>query len=61
MSVAESAPMGLGAGGTMTQKVYPDPYGADTWDTERAARIWIHLVPASLWPDLTGEPAPSTA
>ncbi len=52
--------MGLGAGGRMTQKVYPDPHGAATWDTERAARIWVHLVPAGLWPLLTGEPAPPT-
>ena len=52
--------MGLGAGGRMTQKVYPDPHGPDTWDPERAARIWIHLVPAGLWPALTGEPCPPT-
>ena len=52
--------MGLGAGGRMTQKVYPDPHGAGTWVTERAARIWVHLVPAGLWPSLTGEPCPPT-
>lgn len=50
--------MGLGAGGRMTQKVYPDPHGVDTWDADRAARIWVHLVPAGLWPALTGEPCP---
>ena len=60
MSVAESAPMGLAAGGTMTQNVYPDPHGAGAWDAERSARIWVHLVPAVLWHALTGEPAPST-
>ena len=52
--------MGLGAGGRMTQKIYPDPHGAGTWEGERAARIWIHLVPAGLWPLLTGEPCPPT-
>ena len=52
--------MGLGAGGRMTQKLYPDPHGADTWDATRAARIWIHLVPAPFWTALTGEPRPKT-
>jgi len=59
--MAEPMPaMGLGAGGRMTQKVYPDPHGAGTWDAERGARIWVHLVPAGLWPALTGEPCPPT-
>lgn len=59
-SAAPMADMGLGAGGRMTQKVYPDPHGADTWSTKRAARIWIHLVPAPMWPALTGESRPPT-
>ena len=58
---ASAAPaMGLAAGGRMTQKLYPDPHGADTWDGTRAARIWIHLVPAPFWTALTGEPRPTT-
>ena len=62
MMVAEMAmpAMGLGAGGRMTQKVYPDEHGAKTWDAKRAARIWVHLVPAHLWAALTGEPTPPT-
>lgn len=60
MELASAPAMGLGAGGRMTQKIYPDPHGADTWDAERAARIWVHLVPAGLWPALTGEPCPPT-
>lgn len=59
-AAAAPAGMGLGAGGRMTQKVYPDPHGVATWDAERAARIWIHLVPAPLWHALTGEPRPAT-
>ena len=31
--VCEAAtPLGLGAGGRMVQKIYPDSYGLDTWD-----------------------------
>ncbi len=52
--------MGLAAGGRMTQKLYSDPHGAATWDVTRAARIWIHLVPAPFWTALTGEPRPKT-
>lgn len=58
--LASMPAMGLGAGGRMTQKIYPDPHGAGTWEGDRAARIWIHLVPAGLWPALTGEPCPPT-
>ena len=30
--------MGLGAGGRMVQKLYPDPFGVDTWDTDSFGR-----------------------
>ncbi len=60
MMPAAAPAMGLAAGGRMTQKLYPDPHGAATWDVTRAARIWIHLVPAPFWTALTGEPRPKT-
>lgn len=52
------AEMGLGAGGTMRQKIYPDPYGIDTWETEPAAALRVRLVHARDWEALTGELAP---
>jgi hypothetical protein len=52
--------MGLGAGGTMTQKIYPDPHGVDTWDTHETARIFVHIVNSELWREITGESAPAT-
>jgi len=54
------AEMGLGAGGTMRQKIYPDPYGIDTWEAEPTAALRVRLVHARDWEALTGEPAPPT-
>ena len=52
--------LGLGAGGRIRQKLYPDPYGLDVWDQENQGRIVIHLVTAQDYHALTGrEPPPS--
>lgn len=53
-----SAEMGLGAGGTMEQKVYPDPYGLDVWDRTTAARVFVHIVNSEMWRAITGEAPP---
>lgn len=55
-----SASMGLAAGGRMKQKVYPDPYGVDAWDTDATSRVFVHLVNSELWREITGEPPPAT-
>lgn len=52
--------MGLGAGGRMDQKIYPDPYGLETWDLGGGARVFVHLVNSELWRDITGEAPPPT-
>jgi len=39
--------MGLGAGGSMKQKIYPDPYGIETWDQDNYGRIFIHIINSS--------------
>jgi hypothetical protein len=54
----EPVAMGLGAGGRMVQKIYPDPYGIDTWDAGSAVCVQIHLVDARDWFAITGEEAP---
>jgi hypothetical protein len=52
--------MGLGAGGTMRQKIYPDPHGIDTWDPERPAQVTVHIVNSAQFRELTGvAPPPS--
>jgi hypothetical protein len=65
--VTEAAPpkrtaevMGLSAGGRIRQKIYPDPYGIDTWDQENTGSVFVHLVNEEQHRDLTGvEPPPS--
>ncbi len=57
---AVEAAMGLGAGGQMTQKIYPDPYGLKTWQELPAASLWVHLVSADAFRAMTGEEPPPT-
>lgn len=57
---SRAASMGLAAGGKMKQKVYPDPYGADTWDLTRSGRCFVHLCNSELYTEITGLPAPSS-
>lgn len=59
-SAAGPAEMGLGAGGAMRQKIYPDPYGPETWNTEPSLALRVRLVRARDWEALTGEPPPPT-
>ena len=55
----QSAPaMGLGAGGQITQKVYPDPYGLQTWDQARAGRVSVYILNSRQYQAVTGEPLP---
>ena len=50
--------MGLGAGGRMRQKIYPDPYGIDNWLQERAGRVFVHIANAELFTQITGKAPP---
>jgi hypothetical protein len=52
--------MGLGAGGAMTQKIYADPYGLDTWDLEGGRRVVVQIVDSLRFESLTGVPPPPT-
>ncbi|HSF32272.1 MAG TPA: hypothetical protein VLK82_17595 [Candidatus Tectomicrobia bacterium] len=52
--------MGLGAGGLMRQKVYPDPYGVGTWDPEDYGRIFVHILNSAQFREVTGVEAPPT-
>jgi len=55
-----SARLGLAAGGTIAQKIYPDPYGVETWDPGTAASVSIALLNSEQFQALTGrEPPPS--
>jgi hypothetical protein len=52
--------MGLGAGGEMKQKIYPDPYGIDVWDQDNFGRVAIHIVNSTHFIELTGSQPPPT-
>jgi hypothetical protein len=52
--------MGLGAGGKLVQKVYPDPYGTEAWDQGNFGRVFVHIVNSMMWREITGEVAPAT-
>ena len=52
--------MGLGAGGAMKQKLYPDPYGIETWDQDNYGRIFIHIINSAEFFAFTGLNPPPT-
>lgn len=58
--VMSGVEMGLGAGGTMRQKIYPDPYGANAWDLENYGSVFVHLVNSAQYRNMTGQDPPAT-
>jgi hypothetical protein len=50
--------MGLAAGGRMTQKIYPDDHGIDTWDTSKVRSAVVHMVDSTLYERITGDAPP---
>jgi hypothetical protein len=52
--------MGLGAGGQITQKIYPDAYGLDTWLPEPVGAVYVYIVNSEQYRALTGRRPPPT-
>ena len=52
--------MGPGAGGMMQQKIYPDPYGIDTWDQDNYQRVFVHILYSAQCSAITGNAPPPT-
>jgi hypothetical protein len=52
--------MGLGAGGVMQQKIYPDPYGVATWDQDNYQRVFVHILNSTQFFAITGIAPPPT-
>jgi hypothetical protein len=50
--------MGLGAGGQIAQKIYPDPYGIQTWEASQPGRLDVKIVNSLQYEAITGQPAP---
>lgn len=52
--------MGLGAGGKMQQKIYPDEYGLETWDIENYGYIFVYIVNSEKYREITGFEPPAS-
>lgn len=55
--------MGLGAGGAITQKIYPDPYllgrtVSEVWQDEPAEKAFVYIVHSEDFSKITGQAAP---
>lgn len=59
-SLPKAAEMGLAQGGSMSQKIYPDPHGIDTWDLDGSGRIFIHIVNSEMYEQITGVAPPKS-
>lgn len=58
LQAAPAAPMGMAPGGRMRQKVYPDPHGRATWREDHEGRVFVHIVDAMAYRQITGRAAP---
>lgn len=58
--LAAGGRLGLGAGGAIRQRIYPDPHGLASWDPDNTGCIDIHLVNSLQFRELTGLEAPPT-
>ncbi|HEV2800400.1 MAG TPA: hypothetical protein VGW12_07885 [Pyrinomonadaceae bacterium] len=50
--------MGLGVGAQIKQKIYPDPYGIDTWNQDEYGSVFIHIVNSVQYEQITGHMPP---
>jgi hypothetical protein len=52
--------MGLGAGGAMKQKIYPDTHGIDVWNQDNFGSAMVYILNSAQYRRVTGaEPPPS--
>lgn len=52
--------MGLGRGGEIKQKIYPDPYGVEVWSKTPAEAAVLYMVSSNDFKQVTGYDAPAT-
>ncbi len=60
MKAANLTLMGLGRGGAIEQKIYPDPYGLDVWNKRPAERVVVYIVNSEGFREITGHQPPPT-
>jgi hypothetical protein len=58
--LAETPDLGVAAGGSMRQRIYPDPYGIEVWDQQRYGVVFLHLVNSHQYQAITGDEPPPT-
>jgi hypothetical protein len=59
MSRESSDSMGLAPGGLMRQRIDPDKYGPDAWETSASSRCFVHILNSESWQAATGSPPPT--
>jgi hypothetical protein len=60
LSKVSGQEMGLGAGGRMKQKIYPDPYRLEVWDPKNFGRVYVHILNSAQFREITGDEPPPT-
>lgn len=50
--------MGVGKGGKITQKIYPDPHGLEVWNEAPSEIVVVYLVNAETYAEITGVSIP---
>jgi hypothetical protein len=58
MFMKQPSKMGIGAGGEMRQKIYPDKHGIETWDRDSVVSFHVHLISAAEFSAITSEAQP---
>src|SRR5260370_38452270 len=53
--LAPAHAMGFGAGGTIRQKIYSDPYGIDEWDCDNSGTATVHVLNVGQYAQLRAE------
>jgi hypothetical protein len=55
-----SGGMGIGAGGRVRQRIYPDTYGIEAWDPGSPRTLFVHILNSEQYEEVTGRPPPPT-
>ena len=58
--IVEADAMGIAPGGRIEQKIYPDPYGLDTWNVDDHGDLFVHIVNTEQYSAITGLAPPPT-
>ena len=60
MSLPGGLEMGFAAGGRIAQRIYADPYGADSWQSVPLADLILYVVNSEAYEQITGQPCHPT-